>query len=116
MKTLKSLALGFTATALIGCGGSEWEQEITGTLAGLSEGAGVALIVRVNDAYDLTLTENGSFSLGWLAVGSFYSVTVKNQPTAQTCSIEGGTGKVLGFSGGNWLNWPLRISCMSSTT
>ncbi|MBV9892402.1 MAG: hypothetical protein JO090_16140 [Rhizobacter sp.] len=65
---------------------------ITGTLSGLSAGAGVTLS---NGSTALPIAANGSFAFpGTLAPGSAYAVAVAIQPTAQTCTITDATGTV----------------------
>ena len=86
-------ALTFASTAfLAGCGG--WtDASIGGTLSGL--GDGLRVVLQNNDADNITLTANGTFTFPTgLASGAAYSVTVLTQPVGQTCNVSGGTGTV----------------------
>ena len=63
---------------------------IGGTVSGLT---GTGLVLRNNGADDLAVTANGSFTFATaLTSGSTYSVTVRTQPSGQTCSVSGGSG------------------------
>nr|MDQ3370046.1 hypothetical protein [Myxococcota bacterium] len=68
---------------------------VGGTLSGLASGATVVL--RNNNANDLTLTTNGSFTFAVaIASGQPYAVTVFANPTspAQFCTVASGSGTV----------------------
>jgi hypothetical protein len=65
---------------------------ITGSLSGLSAGAGVTLS---NGSVLLPIAANGVFTFpGALAAGSAYAVTVATQPIGQTCTITGASGSI----------------------
>ncbi len=64
---------------------------IGGTVAGLSG----QVILQDNSADNLTLSANGSFTFATaLADGTAYNVTVRTNPTGQTCTVAGGVGTV----------------------
>lgn len=81
-----------SAVFLAGCGG--WtDATIGGTLSGL--GDGLRVVLQNNNADNLTLTANGTFTFPTgLASGAAYAVTVLTQPVGQTCNVSGGTGTV----------------------
>ena len=65
---------------------------IGGTLTGLSSGS---VILQQGGGDDLSLSANGAFNFSTpINAGSTYSVTVKAQPTGQTCTVTSGYGKV----------------------
>lgn len=65
--------------------------KILGNLSGLNG----TLVLQNNGADDLTLNADGTFSFSTaLAVGKTYSVTIKTQPAAQSCTIMNATGMV----------------------
>ena len=52
-------------------------------------------MLRNNGGDDLTLTANGSFAFATkLAGGGAYDVTVKTNPSGQSCSVANGTGTI----------------------
>lgn len=64
---------------------------VGGTLVGLATGGG--LVLRNNDADDLTLNADGSFVFPTaIQSGQNYAVTVHDQPEGQFCSLVGGRG------------------------
>jgi hypothetical protein len=66
---------------------------VGGTLSGLASGGTVVL--QDNVASDLTVTANGAFTFGTkLTAGAAYNVTVKTNPTGQTCTVASGTGTI----------------------
>lgn len=68
---------------------------IGGTLSGLTTGAGLAVVLQDNGGDDLTLTGNGAFTFATqIAATATYSVTVKTQPSGQTCTVTNGSGTV----------------------
>ncbi|NNM64601.1 MAG: hypothetical protein HKL99_08305, partial [Burkholderiales bacterium] len=68
---------------------------IGGTLSGLTTGTGLAVVLQDNGGDDLTLTGNGSFTFATqIATTAPYSVTVKTQPSGQTCTVTNGAGTV----------------------
>ncbi len=63
-----------------------------GTVSGLSGGS---VVLQDNGGDDLTVTGNGSFTFqSKLASGAAYAVTVKTNPSGQTCSVANGSGTV----------------------
>jgi hypothetical protein len=51
------------------------------------------VVLQNNGANDLSVSANGPFTFGTgLAAGAAYSVMVKTNPAAQTCSVANGTG------------------------
>ena len=90
-----ALVLLIPAWLLCGCGGGGSHTVstylIAGTVSGLDVGAQVA--VQNNGGDSTTITSNGPFKFGTRIVASgSYAVTVAVQPSAQTCTVSGGTG------------------------
>ena len=88
------VCLGF---ALSGCGGSSSSPQtysLNATVSGLTSSG---LVVTANGT-DVTVpvgTASFSQQLGAsILKGTAYSVTVKQQPTGQMCSVAGGTGTI----------------------
>jgi hypothetical protein len=66
---------------------------IGGTLAGLNG----SVVLQNNAGDDLTLNSNGAFSFATpVADGDGYSVTVRTQPSGQTCTASSNSGTVSG--------------------
>jgi hypothetical protein len=66
---------------------------IGGTVSGLNSGTSVTLLDNGGDT--LKVSANGAFTFATaLASGAAYSVTVSVQPTGETCTVTGGSGKV----------------------
>jgi Putative esterase len=64
---------------------------VGGTVSGLSG----TVVLQDNGADSLSLTASGSFAFATkLASGAAYAVTVRTQPTGQTCAVSGGSGTV----------------------
>ena len=64
---------------------------VGGTVSGLSG----TVVLQDNGGDDLSLTANGSFTFATtLASGAAYSVTVKTNPSGQTCTVSAGSGTV----------------------
>jgi hypothetical protein len=64
---------------------------VGGTVSGLVAGASVVL--QDNGADDITVSANGTFTFPVpIAEGAAYSVTVKTQPSGQTCTVTNGIG------------------------
>ena len=64
---------------------------VGGTVSGLTG----TLVLQDNGGDNLSLTANGSFTFPTkLTSGAAYAVSVKTQPTGQTCAVSGGTGTV----------------------
>ena len=88
--------------ALSGCGGGGGSTDnsntggttytIGGTVSGLT---GAGLVLQNNAGDDKSITTSGSFTFTTgIANGGTYSVTVKTQPTGQTCTVASGSGTV----------------------
>ncbi len=66
---------------------------VGGTVYGLS---GTGLALQVNGSDDLEISADGAFQFGAaVANGADYDVTVRTQPSGQTCSVYNGNGTVL---------------------
>ena len=66
---------------------------IGGTVSGLSG----TVVLQNNGGDDLTVTQDGSFTFSAaLADASAYNVTVKTQPSGQTCTVSNGSGTISG--------------------
>jgi hypothetical protein len=66
---------------------------VGGTVSGLSG----TVVLQNNGGNDLSVSANGSFAFNaQLATGAAYAVTVKTNPTGQTCSVSNGSGTVAG--------------------
>ena len=64
---------------------------VGGTVSGLSG----SVVLQDNGGDNLTVSANGSFTFATkLAAGASYNVTVKTNPTGQTCTIANGTGTI----------------------
>ena len=60
-----------------------------GTVSGLSG----TVVLQDNGGDDLTVTANGSFTFATtVASGAAYAVTVKTNPSGQTCTVASGSG------------------------
>jgi len=69
------------------------DYTIGGTVSGLSG----TLVLQNNGGNDLTITADGTFTFSTaFADASTYSVTVKTQPSVQTCTITNGSGTISG--------------------
>jgi hypothetical protein len=67
---------------------------IGGAVSGLNSGTSVTLLDNGGDA--LKVTANGTFTFATpVASGSAYKVAVSVQPTGETCTVTGGSGKVV---------------------
>jgi Putative esterase len=74
-----------------GAGGSAPTYSVGGSTSGLSG----TVVLRDNGGDDLTLTANGPFAFATrLAGGAAYNVTVKTNPSGQTCSVANGSGTI----------------------
>ena len=83
---------------MLSCGGggsggnTAAAYSVGGTVSALS-----GTLVLENSGGDLTVIQNGQFTFATkLANSTDYSVTVKTQPSGQTCTIQNGSGKVNG--------------------
>ena len=64
---------------------------VGGTVSGLSG----TLVLQNNGADALTRTANGAFTFATpLQYGATYAVTVRTNPTGQTCTVTNGTGTI----------------------
>jgi hypothetical protein len=67
---------------------------VGGTVTGLT---GTGLVLQANGADDLPVNADGAFTFATaLADGASYAVTVKTQPTNQSCAVTNGAGKISG--------------------
>lgn len=88
--SLTNLSLVAVLTACGGGGSTETDYAIGGTVSGLTGTVSLA-----NSAETLNVSTNGSFKFSSRArEGANYNVTVKTQPTGQTCLIVQGSGVV----------------------
>ncbi len=71
-------------------------SDIGYTVGGMVSGlTGTGLVLRNNGGDDKSVSANGSFTFATtLASGAAYSVTVKAQPSGQTCSVANGSGTI----------------------
>jgi hypothetical protein len=66
---------------------------VGGSVSGL--GNGKTVVLQNNAGDDLTVSANGAFTFATaLASGGNYAVTIKTQPTGQTCAVTSGSGTV----------------------
>ncbi|WP_192954724.1 FG-GAP repeat protein [Gallaecimonas mangrovi] len=80
-----------SASDSTGSGGTTTTYTIGGTVSDLSG----SLVLQNNSGDDLTVTSSGSFSFATaIDDGSSYSVTIKTQPSGQTCAVSSGSGTV----------------------
>jgi putative esterase len=90
-------------------GGSATAASFTvgGTVSGLSG----TVVLQDNGGDDLSVTANGSFTFATpLAGGAAYNVTVKTNPSGQTCTVTGGSGAI---GSANVTN--VAVSCATTT-
>ena len=74
-----------------GSGGSTASYSVGGTVSGLSG----TVVLQDNGGDNLSVTANGPFTFATsLASGAAYSVTVKTNPSGQTCTVSNGSGTV----------------------
>jgi hypothetical protein len=68
---------------------------VGGTVSGLQ--AGQSVVLRNNGSGDLALSANGAFTFSAPVVyGGAYGVTIATQPAGQTCTVNNGSGTVMG--------------------
>ena len=80
-----------TATGDNWVGGTPSTYSVGGTVSGLSG----TVVLQDNGGDDLSVSSNGAFKFATkLATGVGYNVTVKTNPSGQSCSVSGGTGAV----------------------
>ena len=83
---------------------------VGGTVSGL--GSGQTVTLQNNDTNSTPITSNSSFTFSTpVAEGSAYVVTIKTQPTEQTCTVTNGTG-TMGAS--NVTN--VSVTCLTNNT
>ena len=71
--------------------GSTGTYSVGGTVSGVSG----TVVLQDNGGNDLSVSGNGPFTFSsLLAGGAAYSVTVKTNPTGQTCTVSNGSGTV----------------------
>ena len=74
-----------------GGGGSTPSYAVSGSVSGLSG----TVVLQDNGGDDLTVSANGAFAFATkLASGAAYNVTVKTNPSGQTCSVANGSGTI----------------------
>jgi K+-transporting ATPase c subunit len=72
-------------------GGDTANYTVGGTVSGLSG----TVVLQDNGGDNLSVSANGSFTFATaLASGAAYSVTVKTNPTGQSCTVSSGSGTV----------------------
>jgi 6-phosphogluconolactonase (cycloisomerase 2 family) len=111
-------ATALVALALAGCGGGGGggssnnntppppQYTIGGTVTGLT---GTGLVLQDNGGDDLPVTADGAFTFATkVNSGGAYAVTVKTQPSGQTCTVANGSG----MASANVTN--VAVSCASS--
>jgi hypothetical protein len=101
--TLLTAKLGLALTLIVvaGCGGSGGDGGITGsvfyTIGGTVSGLVGTVVLQDNGADDLSVSANGAFTFATeIADGAAYHVTVKTQPSGQTCTASSNTGTIAG--------------------
>ncbi len=103
-----SLALTASAPVAAVAAGAQKTYSIGGTVSGLSG----TVVLQDNGGDVLGVSANGAFTFATkLAAGAVYNVTVKTNPSGQTCAVAGGNGTV---GSANVTN--VAVSCTSSTT
>jgi hypothetical protein len=95
------LGLALTLVVFAGCGGSSGGGGLLGsglyTVGGTVSGPTGTVVLRDNGADDLSVSADGAFTFATkVADGAGYSVTVKTQPSIQTCIASSNTGTVAG--------------------
>lgn len=102
-RALLRVGTGLLAALLAGCnisinvsntdGSSVSTFTVGGTVTGLASGQ--SAVLQNNGGDDLTVSTDGGFQFATaLSTGSSYAVTVKTQPTGQTCQVSNGTGTI----------------------
>ena len=95
------------ATADSWSGGNAASYSVGGTVSGLSG----TVVLQDNGGDNLSVTANGSFTFATaLAGGAAYNVTVKTNPSGQTCTVSNGSGTV---GSANVTN--VAVSCTTNT-
>src|ERR1700678_1227236 len=119
-EVMKSCVLVLTVLAALsftGCGGGGMGSTTTTTppttytISGTVTGQTGSLVVQNNLTDNVTVSATATtFSLGSVASGSAYSVTVLTPPAGQTCNVTAGTGTATA----NVSN--IAIACTNTTT
>ena len=95
------------ATADNWAGGTPSTYSVGGTVSGLSG----TVVLQDNGGDDLNVSSNGAFTFATpLPTGAAYNVTVKTNPSGQSCSVSGGTGTVASANVTN-----VAVTCTTST-
>ena len=80
---------------------------VGGSVSGLSG----SVVLQDNGGDDLTVSGNGAFTFATaVATGVAYNVTVKTNPSGQTCTVSGGSGTVASANVTN-----VAVTCTTST-
>ena len=75
----------------VSCANAATSLPVGGTVSGLSG----TVVLQDNGGDNLSVTANGSFTFATaLATGAAYSVTVKTNPSGQTCTVTSGSGTI----------------------
>lgn len=86
-------ATGAVSNIAVSCSTNSYT--VGGSISGL--GAGKTVVLQNNAADDLSRTVNGNFVFGTaIPYGSTYAVSVRTQPSEQTCTVTSGLGTVGG--------------------
>jgi hypothetical protein len=97
---------GGTATGTGGGGGTTYT--VGGAVSGLSGTA----VLQDNGGDNLSVSANGPFTFATaLAGGASYSVTVKTNPSGQSCSVSSGSGTIAAANVTN-----VAVTCTATTT
>jgi hypothetical protein len=110
----RALLLATAAASAIGlaaCGGNV-NASVGGTVSGL--GTGLSLTLQNNNTDTITVNANGAFQFPTqLQSGAAYAVTIRTQPTGQSCSVANGTGSV--DSAGDDVS-SVTVACITTTS
>ena len=88
-----ALSSAFSSTFLTAVTASPNQYTVSGTLAGLNSGRGLALVL--NGGPPASQTSNGSFAFGTLLNdGAAYNVSIASQPFDQQCVLANATGLI----------------------
>ena len=95
----------------VSCTGSGWTTySVGGTVSGLSG----TVVLQDNGGDNLSVSANGPFTFATpLAGGAAYNVTVKTNPTGQTCTVASGSGTI---AAANITNVAVSCTANSATT
>ena len=102
----KAKADNWVGSGATGSSGSTYS--VGGSVSGLSG----TVVLQDNGGDDLTLSANGPFNFATkLAGGAAYNVTVKTNPSGQSCSVANGSGTIAAADVTN-----VAVSCAASPT